>query len=77
MSNFRWFQLGYGIFKLEQNIAENLAISNRYSLIEALRIVKNIKAKVENRSVTIEEAFTLWNRAYNLYKEDIESDSDE
>jgi hypothetical protein len=68
MSNFKWFQLGYGIFKLENNITENLAISNRHSLIDALRIVKTIKAKVENKSISIEEAFALWNKAYDLYK---------
>jgi hypothetical protein len=68
MSNFKWFQLGYGIFKLEHNIAENLAISNRHSLIDALHIVKAIKAKVENKSVSIEEALALWNKAYDLYK---------
>ena len=27
-----------------------------------------IKAKVENKSVSIEEALALWNKAYDLYK---------
>ena len=77
MSNVRWFQLGYCMYKLEHIIAENISLSNRHSLLEALHIVKDIKNKVENRSVTLEEVYTLWNRAYNLYKGDKNSSDDD
>jgi hypothetical protein len=76
MSNTSWFQLGYGTYKLEHFIAENLAVSDRHSLHEALHIVKDIKNKVENRSITLQEGFTLWNKAFDLSKVVLNSDDD-
>jgi len=69
--------LGYGTYKLEHIIAENLVRSHRHSLIEALQLVKDIKKAVENGSVPIETVLTMWNRAYDLYKGDNHSDSDD
>jgi hypothetical protein len=74
MSNIRWFMLGYGTYKLEHIIAENLVLSHRHSLIEALQLVKEIKKTVENGGVPIDEVLTMWNRAYDLYKDNSDSD---
>ena len=76
MSNSNWFQLGDGTNKLEDFIADKIAVSDRHSLHEALHIVKDIKNKVENMSITLLEAIALWNKAFDLSKLVLNSDDE-